>query len=47
MTLNNYSQVKTTNSKVLLFIVTSSTVLIEHKIFNPKKEFTKVAVSKL
>ena len=47
MTLDNYSQVKIINSKALLFIVTSGTVLIEHKIFNPEKEFTKVAVSKL
>ena len=44
----NYSQVKTTNLKVPLFIVASSTVLIEYKIFfNSKKETTKVAMSKL
>ena len=47
MTLDNYSQVKTTNSKTLLFIVASGTVLIEHKIFNPEKETAKVAILKL
>ena len=47
MTLGNYSQVETANSKVLLFIVTSGTVLIEHEIFDPEKWTTKVAVSKL
>ena len=47
MTLSNYGQVETTKSKALLFMVTSSTVLIEHKIFDSKKETTKVAVSKL
>jgi len=30
--------------KTLLFIVASSTVLIEHEIFNSEKETTKVAV---
>jgi len=33
--------------KVSLFIVASSTILIEHEIFNPKKGTTKVAMSKL
>ena len=47
MTLGNYSWVETANSKVLLFIVTSGTVLIEHEIFNPKKKTTQVAMSKL
>jgi len=47
MTLGNYGQVKTANSKVLLFMVASGTVLIEHEIFDPKKETTKIAVSKL
>ena len=37
MTLGNYSQVETANSKILLFIVASSTVLIEHEIFDPEK----------
>ena len=41
ITLDNYSWVKTTNSKVLLFIVASSTVLIEYEIFDPEKETTK------
>jgi len=47
MTLGNYSQVETTNLKALLFIVAFGTVLIEHEIFNPEKETTKVSVSKL
>ena len=47
ITLGYYGQVETTNSKVPLFIVASSTALIEHKIFNPEEETTKVAVSKL
>jgi len=47
MTLGNYSQVETTNSKALLFMVAYSTVLIEHEIFNPEKETTKIAISKL
>ena len=45
--LDNYNQVETTNSKALLFIITSNTILIEHEIFNPKKGATKVIVSKL
>jgi len=47
MTLDNYSQVKTTNSEVLLFIVASGAVLIKHEIFDPEKETTKVAMLKL
>ena len=47
ITLDNYGQVKTANLKILLFIVTSGTVLIEHEIFNPEKGTTKVAVSKI
>ena len=47
ITLDNYSQIKNENSKVLLFIVAYSTVLTKHEIFNPKKETTKVAVLKL
>ena len=47
ITPSNYGQVETANLKVQLFIVTSGTVLIEHKIFNPEKETTKVAVLKL
>ena len=47
ITLNNYSQVETVNSKASLFIAASDTVLIEHKIFNSEKETTKVAMSKL
>ena len=47
ITLGNYGWVETTNLKVLLFMVTFNTFLIEHKIFYPKKGTTKVAVSKL
>ena len=47
MTSDNYSQIKTTNLKVLLFIFASNTILIEHKIFNPRKETIQVAMSKL
>ena len=47
ITLGNYGQVKTANLKVLLFIVTSGTILIEHEIFDPKKGTTKVTVLKL
>ena len=49
MTPGNYnsSQVETANSKALLFIVTSSTFLIKHEIFDPEKETTKVIMSKL
>jgi len=47
ITLGNYSQIKTTNLKTLLFMVASSTILIEHEIFDLKKGTTKVAVSKL
>ena len=44
ITLDSYGWIKTTNLKVLLFIVASSTILIEHEIFDPKKETTKVTV---
>ena len=47
MTLGNYSWVEIVNLKALLFIVASSTILIEHEIFDPEKETIKVAVSKL
>ena len=47
ITLGNYNQVETTNSKVSLFIVAFNTALIEHEICDPKKETTKVAISKL
>ena len=47
ITLDNYSQVKTTNSKALLFINASGTILIKHEIFDPEKETTKAAISKL
>jgi len=47
MTSGNYSWVETTNSKAPLFMVISSTVLIEHEILNPEKGTTKVAMSKL
>jgi len=47
MTPGNYGQVEIANSKALLSIVASGTVLIEHEIFDPEKWTTKVAVSKL
>ena len=47
MTLGNYGQVETANSKTPLFIVASGTILIEHEIFDPVKETTKVSVSEL
>ena len=46
ITLGNYSQVETTKSKALLFIIASSTVVIEHKIFDLQKETIKVAMLK-
>ena len=47
ITPDNHSQVKTVNLKVLLFIITSSTILIEYNIFNFEKETIKVTISKL
>jgi len=47
MTLDNYGWVKTTNSKALLFMVASGTILIEHEIFDPEEGTTKIAISKL
>jgi len=47
MTLDNYSEVETVNSKTPLFMVAFGTVLIEHEIFDPPKETIKVAVLKL
>ena len=47
ITLSNYSWVEITNLKVLLFIVASSTILIEYKIFNSKKGTTNVIMSKI
>ena len=47
MTLNNYSWVKTTNSKILQFMITFNTILIEYEIFNSEKETTKVAMLKI
>jgi len=47
MTLSNYGWVETANLKAPLFIVASSTILIEHEIFDPEKETAKVAMSKL
>jgi len=47
MTLSNYGQVETTNSKALLFIVASGTVLIEHENFDFERGVTQVVVLKL
>jgi len=47
MTQGNYGCVETANSKAPLFIVAVGTVLIEHKIINPKDRSTRTAISKL
>ena len=47
MTPGNYGWIKTAKLKASLFIVISGTVMIEHEIFDPEKEITKVTVSKL
>ena len=47
MTLDNYSWVKITNSKILQFMITSNTVLIEYEIFDSEKGTTKVAMLKI
>ena len=47
ITLDNYSWVEPANSKAPLFIVAFGTILIEHEIFDPTKETTKVAISKI
>ena len=41
MILYNYSQTKTVNSKILLFMVTFSNILIGYEIFDPEKETTR------
>jgi len=47
MTQGNYGCIKTANSKVPLFMVAVGTVLIEHKIIDPKDRTTRTAISKL
>jgi len=47
MTQGNYGHVETANSKAPLFMVAVGTVLIEHKIINPKDRITRTAISKL
>ena len=47
MTLDNYSWVKTINSKILQFMIISNTILIEYEIFDSEKETTKVAMLKI
>ena len=42
ITLDNHDQVETVNSKALLFIVASSTVLIEHKSLILRKRLLKL-----
>ena len=42
ITLDNYSQVETVNSKAPLFIVASNTVLIEHKSLILRKRLLKL-----
>ena len=47
MTQGNYSRVETANSKASLFMVAVGTVLIEHKIIDPKNRTTRIAIFKL
>jgi len=47
MTQGNYGRVETANSKAPLFMVAMGTVLIEHKIIDPKDRTTRTAISKL
>jgi len=47
MTQGNYGRVETANSKASLFMVAVGTVLIEHKIIDPKDRTTRTAISKL
>ena len=47
ITSDNYGWVETANLKVLLFMVAFGIILIEHEIFNSKKETTKVTILKL
>jgi len=47
MTQGNYGCVETANSKAPLFMVAVGTVLIEHKIIDPKDRTTRTAISKL
>ena len=47
MTQGNYGHVKTINSKAPFLMVTVETVLIEHKIIDPKDRTTRTAISKL
>ena len=47
ITLGNYGWVETTNSKLLLSMIASGTILIEHEIFDSEKETTKAAISKI
>jgi len=47
ITWGNYSWVKTVKLKASLFIIASSTILIEHEIFDLAKRTTKIAMSKL
>jgi len=47
MTQGNYGCIETANSKASLFMVAVETVLIEHKIIDPKDRTTETAISKL
>jgi len=47
MTQGNYGRIETANSKASLFMVAIGTILIEHKIIDPKNRTTRIAISKL
>jgi len=47
ITQGNYGRIETANSKAPLFMVAVGTVLIEHKIIDPKNRTTRTAISKL
>ena len=47
MTQGNYGRIETANSKASLSMVAVETVLIEHKIIDPKDRTTRTAISKL
>jgi len=47
MTQGSYDHIKTANSKAPLFMVAIGTILIKHKIIDPKDKTTRIAISKL
>jgi len=47
ITQENYGHIEIANSKASFFMIAVGTVLIEHKIIDPKDRTTKTAISKL